>query len=113
MMIECDELLPLSCDHWLHIIDAEEMNFKKCARLIGSARGDFLLPKIKTDILNRLERTNNKMLAWCFRVACFSRYGQWRPLWRENVAALGEVTEFDTHTMALVLSFLEDDDDSD
>lgn len=104
-MTECEELIPLSSAYWPSIIEySEGMDFKKCARLIGAARDD-QLPKVKVNILDRLNSW--KMLQWCFRAACFSGLGQPRSRWRENVAALGQVKEFDVQTMTLVLSFLD------
>jgi hypothetical protein len=48
------------------------------------------------------------LLSWCFRTAIVRKIGSGlRPNWRANVAALGEVNDFNAEALALILSFFE------
>lgn len=77
------------------------VSFRECAILFSGAQESHLL-----SILNILSRANHWLLFQCFYMACYSASTfKLLPCWRQNVALLGDVTEFDVRAMALVLSF--------
>lgn len=102
MLLYDDELLEMSLPYWSDITKYMLKDFKSCARLIGSARDD-QIHMIDDRILNKL---GDWLLHWSFKTAIFSKSGP-RPLWRQNVAALGKIDAFDFQACELVLSFVE------
>lgn len=107
MLFECPDLFPFACKYVEYLIFPKRpLSFRNCAIIFTGA-----IPDMIPNILDRLQRFGFWLLYKCFKMACYSPHQpSIRKNWRQNVEALGEVSEFNVETMALILSFDSDTD---